>query len=35
MRYRGFGASKKIYPNDRVGYEQEMNRRVEIKILSK
>ena len=35
MRYRGFGASRKLYPTDRIGMEQEMNRRVEIKILSK
>jgi len=35
MSYRGFGASQKLYPYERDAYEQEENRRVEIKIVSK
>jgi outer membrane protein OmpA-like peptidoglycan-associated protein len=35
MSYKGFGASQKLYPEERDAYEQEENRRVEIKIVSK
>ena len=35
MSYRGFGGSRKLYPYERDAYEQEENRRVEIKIVSK
>ena len=35
MTYRGFGASQKLYPLERDAFEQEENRRVEIKIVSK
>lgn len=31
MSYRGFGASQKLYPEERDEREEEMNRRVEIK----
>ncbi len=31
MSYRGFGASRKLYPEERNEQEEEMNRRVEIK----
>jgi outer membrane protein OmpA-like peptidoglycan-associated protein len=31
MSYRGFGASQKLYPEERNEQEEEMNRRVEIK----
>jgi len=33
MRYKGFGASKKIFPLERSDEERKANRRVEIKIL--
>jgi len=35
MSVKGFGASQKLFPLERDAYEQEENRRVEIKILSK
>jgi len=35
MSYKGFGASQKLFPEERDAYEQEENRRVEIKIVSK
>ena len=35
MTYRGFGASQKLYPLEHDAFEQEENRRVEIKIVSK
>ncbi len=35
MSYRGFGASRKLYPMERSDYEQELNRRVEIKVISR
>ena len=35
MTFRGFGASQKLYPYERDAFEQEENRRVEIKIVSK
>ena len=35
MTFRGFGASQKLYPCERDAFEQEENRRVEIKIVSK
>jgi len=35
MSYRGFGASQKLYPDERDAFEQEENRRVEIKIVGK
>ena len=35
MSYKGFGGSRKIFPYERTSYEQEENRRVEIKIVSK
>ena len=35
MSYKGFGASQKIYPLERNDVEQRLNRRVEIKIISK
>lgn len=33
MRYKGFGASRKIFPYERTAEERSANRRVEIKIL--
>lgn len=35
MEYKGFGSSKKLYPQERSPWEQSKNRRVEIKITSK
>lgn len=35
MSYHGFGASRKLYPMERSDYEQELNRRVEIKVISR
>ncbi|HYJ38343.1 MAG TPA: OmpA family protein [Chitinophagaceae bacterium] len=35
MSYKGFGASQKLFPEERDAYEQEENRRVEIKIIRK
>jgi outer membrane protein OmpA-like peptidoglycan-associated protein len=35
MSFKGFGASQKLYPEERDAFEQEENRRVEIKIISK
>lgn len=35
MRYTGFGGSRKLYPEEKTTMEQNLNRRVEIKILSK
>ncbi len=35
MQYKGFGSSKKLYPEERSPWEQTKNRRVEIKIISK
>jgi outer membrane protein OmpA-like peptidoglycan-associated protein len=35
MSYKGFGASQKLYPQEKDAYEMEENRRVEIKIVSK
>lgn len=35
MQYKGFGSSKKLYPEERSPLEQTKNRRVEIKIVSK
>jgi outer membrane protein OmpA-like peptidoglycan-associated protein len=34
MRYRGFGASRKLFPGENTEQEQEANRRVEIRIIS-
>jgi outer membrane protein OmpA-like peptidoglycan-associated protein len=34
MSYRGFGASHKLYPEESNERERELNRRVEIKVLS-
>jgi outer membrane protein OmpA-like peptidoglycan-associated protein len=33
MKIKGFGNTKPIFPNPKVSYEEQMNRRVEIKIL--
>ncbi len=33
MKYKGFGASKKIFPEERTPEERSANRRVEIKVL--
>jgi outer membrane protein OmpA-like peptidoglycan-associated protein len=35
MSFKGFGASQKLFPEERDAYEQEENRRVEIKIVGK
>jgi outer membrane protein OmpA-like peptidoglycan-associated protein len=35
MSYRGFGASMKLYPEERNEQEQEWNRRVEIRVISR
>jgi outer membrane protein OmpA-like peptidoglycan-associated protein len=35
MSFKGFGASRKLYPYERDEQEREENRRVEIKIISK
>ncbi len=35
MSYRGYGASMKLYPEERNEQEQEWNRRVEIKVISR
>jgi outer membrane protein OmpA-like peptidoglycan-associated protein len=35
MEYKGFGSSKKLYPQERSSWEETKNRRVEIKIISK
>jgi outer membrane protein OmpA-like peptidoglycan-associated protein len=35
MRYAGYGASHKLYPEEKNYKEQTLNRRVEIKIISK
>jgi outer membrane protein OmpA-like peptidoglycan-associated protein len=35
MTFKGFGASRKLYPYERDEQEREENRRVEIKIISK
>jgi len=35
MTFPGFGASQKLYPYEQNAFEQEENRRVEIKIVSK
>ncbi len=32
LAYKGFGATQKLYPYERNGYEQQQNRRVEIRI---
>jgi len=34
MSYKGFGASHKLYPEENNEREKELNRRVEIKVLS-
>ncbi len=33
LQYKGFGATKKLYPDESSEYERQQNRRVEIKIL--
>ncbi|MBO9658814.1 MAG: OmpA family protein [Chitinophagaceae bacterium] len=35
LSYRGFGSSQKLYPSERTERERSLNRRVEIKIISK
>ncbi|WP_276480938.1 OmpA family protein [Paraflavitalea pollutisoli] len=35
MQYKGFGSSRKLFPDERTPMEQAKNRRVEIKILRK
>jgi outer membrane protein OmpA-like peptidoglycan-associated protein len=35
MTYKGFGASRKRFPEEKTKQEQELNRRVEIKIIEK
>jgi outer membrane protein OmpA-like peptidoglycan-associated protein len=35
LSYKGYGSSQKLYPEERNTFEEEQNRRVEIKIISK
>jgi len=35
LSYKGFGGSNKLYPAEATDFEQEANRRVEIKIVKK
>jgi len=35
MTYMGFGSSQKLFPEEKTSQEQELNRRVEIKIIEK
>ncbi len=35
MIYKGYGSSKKRFPQEKTTYEEDLNRRVEIKILNK
>ena len=33
MTYKGYGASRKLYPEERTALEQALNRRVEVKVI--
>jgi outer membrane protein OmpA-like peptidoglycan-associated protein len=35
LSYRGFGSSRKLYPSERTERERSLNRRVEIRVISK